>query len=151
MLFGSTDQDQTSSSCESEAASLQFVSLVFAQPTPYPVALAGVHRPGQAGRGHRAAVADQLGSGELTPGRPGGSDGKEQLRMLGAASRGAPPVHLDRSLSVNHGRKRNAGRTLDRVGWSGAHDVRLLSVFAVPMAMASTLIGDGAACTRERH
>ena len=30
-------------------------------------------------------------------------------------------------------------------------DVRPLSVFAVPMAMASTLFGNGAACTRERH
>src|SRR4029077_2168024 len=77
MLFGSTDQDQMSSAGDSRAASLQFVSLVFTQPTPYPVALAGVHRPGQAGRGHRAAVADQLGSGELAPGGPGGSDGKE--------------------------------------------------------------------------
>src|SRR4051812_40483399 len=96
-LLGSRDQHEMSSAVDSGAASVQLVSLVLAQPAPHPVALAGLQRPGQACLGHRTAVADRFGFGEVVPRRLGGSGGEEQLGMLGAASRLVQPIHLTHS------------------------------------------------------
>jgi hypothetical protein len=74
---------------------LQLASLVLAQPAPHSGARAGGERPGEAFDGHRAAAANGLSPGQLGEGWPGGADGKEQLRILGAADRARPPVHVD--------------------------------------------------------
>jgi len=75
------------------AATLEGAALLFRQAAPDAGVEAGLECPVEAGRSNGAAVADQLGLGDLGKGRAGVAYWEEQLWVFVAANGFVAPIH----------------------------------------------------------
>ncbi|CDZ89410.1 hypothetical protein RHRU231_470258 [Rhodococcus ruber] len=74
-------------------AALEGTTLVLAHAAPHARVLTGLEGPREALGGDGAAVAHELGVGDLREGRAAVTDGEEQLGILVAADGLVAPVH----------------------------------------------------------